>query len=309
MSLTLTEISQSYGSQQVLSDVNLTFESGELTAILGPSGSGKSTLLRVLGGLESPTHGRVYADGQDVTDIDARFRGIGYCFQHYAPFRHMTVARNIGYGLRVQKRPKAEIATRVEELLALVRLEGKGGRYPSQLSGGERQRMALARALALSPSVLLLDEPFGALDALVRVELRQWLRRLHQDMHVTTILVTHDQQEAMEVADTLVIMNDGRVHQVGTPLDCYDRPATDFVRGFLGPLTVFNGVAVRPHELALCREGTSHVVTDVTHYGHEIRVDFVDHENNSSWLLGTRSDCELVGVQKGDVVKILRRDL
>lgn len=307
MSLQLENVSHSYGSQTILHDLSLTIETGSLTALLGPSGSGKSTMLRILGGLERPDAGRVLSHGRDVTAVDARFRGVGYCFQSYAPFRHMTVAKNIAYGLRVRRRPRAEIAQRVEELLALVRLEGKGGRYPSQLSGGERQRMALARALAIEPDVLLLDEPFGALDAKVRDELRQWLRNLHSRMPVTTVLVTHDQHEAMEVADSLVILDGGHIQQVGEPLACYDRPANDFVQGFLGPLTTFKGRAVRPHQLTAGEVGTPSRVVELTHFGHEIRVDLVDDEGNAFWLAAPRSDLDVTHLRPGSPLYVSLR--
>src|SRR5213076_1956962 len=216
-----------------LHDVSVVIPEGSLTALLGPSGSGKSTLLRVIAGLEQPEAGQVLISGEDVTNRPARARGVWMVFQHYAAFKHMTVWDNVAFGLTVQKRPRAEIKERVRELLELVQLEGLAKRYPAQLSGGQRQRMALARALAVEPSVLLLDEPFGALDARVRKELRVWLRRLHEEVHVTTIFVTHDQEEAMDVAEQIVVMNDGRIEQSGAPRDLYDHPRTEFVMGFV----------------------------------------------------------------------------
>jgi len=209
--------------------------------LLGPSGSGKTTLLRIIAGLEVADSGTVLHDDEDITDQSARERKVGFVFQHYALFRHMTVAENIGYGLRVRKAPKAKIRERVEELLKLIRLEGLQNRYPGQLSGGQRQRVALARALAAQPTVLLLDEPFGALDAKVRQELRQWLRKLHEEIHVTSIFVTHDQEEAFEVADHVVVMNQARIEQIGTPDEVYDHPATPFVFNFLGRVVTFQG--------------------------------------------------------------------
>src|SRR6185295_11888368 len=221
---------------------------GSLTALLGPSGSGKSTLLRVIAGLEEPDDGNVLILGEHATGLPPQKRGVGFVFQHYAAFKHLTVRENVAFGLRVRKRPKQEIREKVDELLELVQLNGLAERYPGQLSGGQRQRMALARALAVEPKVLLLDEPFGALDAKVRKELREWLRRLHDEVHVTTVFVTHDQEEAMEVADEIVVINNGAVEQIGTPDQLYDEPVNDFVMNFLGPVTRLGGVAVRPHD-------------------------------------------------------------
>ncbi len=262
MSISLSRLTKRYGPNTVVDNVSVEIPEGSLTAILGPSGSGKSTLLKMIAGLEVPDEGRVIIEGDDVTDVDPRYRDIGFCFQHYAPFRHMDVSKNIGFGLRVRKQPKDVINAKVNELLGLVKLEGKANSYPAQLSGGERQRMALARALAIEPRVLLLDEPFGALDAIVRTELRHFVKELHQQIKVTTILVTHDQDEAMEVADQLLIMHSGKIEQAGGPTELYDRPATEFVHGFLGPTTLFKGVAVRPHDL----EVLSPTVGD--HRGH-----------------------------------------
>ena len=257
MSIEVRSISKTFGSTPALNDVSFEVPTGSLTALLGPSGGGKSTVLRIIAGLEVPDSGTVLINGDDVTRIPARARGIGFCFQHYAPFRHMTVWENVAFGLKVRKRPKAEIAARVHELLELVRLDGFAKRYPAQLSGGQRQRMALARALAVEPKVLLLDEPFGALDAQVRQELRTWLRELHDEVHVTTVLVTHDQEEAMEVADTIAIISHGELEQVGTPAECYDHPANEFVLRFLGPATLHNGGWVRPHDLEISTRGRS----------------------------------------------------
>src|SRR5688572_17017337 len=230
-------VTKRFGTFTALDDVSLVVEAGSLTALLGPSGSGKSTLLRVIAGLEQPDTGEIVISGEDATALAPQERGVGFVFQHYAAFKHMTVRDNVGFGLAVRKRPKAEIRARVDELLELVQLQPFGHRYPAQLSGGQRQRMALARALAVEPEVLLLDEPFGALDARVRAELREWLRRLHDEVHVTTVFVTHDQEEAMEVADRIVVLNHGRVEQDGPPRELYDRPANAFVMGFLGPVS------------------------------------------------------------------------
>jgi len=249
MSIRISSVSKRFGDFVALRDIDLNIPTGELTALLGPSGGGKSTLLRIIAGLELSDTGTVEIEGNDATRLPAQKRNVGFVFQHYAAFRHMTVAQNVGFGLRIRKRPKKEIAAKVAELLELVHLPQFANRLPSQLSGGQRQRMALARALAIEPSVLLLDEPFGALDAKVRKELRSWLRRLHDEVHVTTVFVTHDQEEALEVADQIVVINDGRVEQVGTPDQLYDTPASEFVMSFLGPVTTLHGCLVRPHDV------------------------------------------------------------
>src|SRR5689334_23089432 len=229
MAITVSHINKKFGEFVALDDVSVEIPDGDLTALLGPSGGGKSTLLRVIAGLETPDSGSVVINGTDSTSMPPQRRNVGFVFQHYAAFKHLTVRRNVAFGLEIRKRPKAEIKARVQELLELVHLEQFGDRLPSQLSGGQRQRMALARALAVNPGVLLLDEPFGALDAQVRKELRDWLRRLHDEVPVTTVFVTHDQEEALEVADEIVVISHGKVEQVGTPDDLYDRPANDFV--------------------------------------------------------------------------------
>ncbi|MBW4420301.1 MAG: TOBE-like domain-containing protein [Myxacorys californica WJT36-NPBG1] len=238
MAITVQDVSKQFGSFQALDQVSLEIKSGSLVALLGPSGSGKSTLLRLIAGLEMPDSGKIWLTGEDATDRSVQERNIGFVFQHYALFKHLTVRKNIAFGLEIRKAPTSKVKKKVEELLELVQLSGLGDRYPSQLSGGQRQRVALARALAVEPQVLLLDEPFGALDAKVRKDLRAWLRRLHDEVHVTTVFVTHDQEEAMEVSDELVVMNKGKVEQIGTPANIYDHPASAFVMSFIGPVNV-----------------------------------------------------------------------
>lgn len=256
MSIEIRNISKQFGSFQALRDVSLNIESGELIALLGPSGCGKTTLLRIIAGLETPDVGSIHFSGEDTTDVHVRERGVGFVFQHYALFRHMTVFENVAFGLRVKPRgerpSEAQIKKKVTELLQLVQLDWLADRYPSQLSGGQRQRIALARALAVEPKVLLLDEPFGALDAKVRKELRRWLRRLHDELHVTSIFVTHDQEEALEVADRVVVINQGRIEQSGSPQEVWDHPASPFVYGFLGDVNLFHG---RAHEGLVHLEG------------------------------------------------------
>ncbi len=245
MSIEIRGVTKTFGSFVAVDDVSLTVPTGELTALLGPAGSGKTSLLRIIAGLERADRGQVLFEGEDATARDVRKRGVGFVFQHYALFRHMTVFENVAFGLRVRPRAdrpgEAEIKKKVTDLLRLVQLDWLGDRYPSQLSGGQRQRVALARALAVEPKVLLLDEPFGSLDAKVRQELRRWLRRLHDEIRVTSVFVTHDQEEALEVSDRVVVMNRGRVEQVGTPQEVFDKPATPFVMGFLGSVNVFHG--------------------------------------------------------------------
>ncbi len=251
MSIEIRGIGKRFGDFVALDDVSVSIPTGQLTALLGPSGGGKSTLLRVVAGLEYADAGTVEIEGVDATYLRPQQRGVGFVFQHYAAFTHLSVYRNVAFGLEIRRRPKAEVQARVDELLALVHLEQFADRLPSQLSGGQRQRMALARALAVEPKVLLLDEPFGALDAQVRKELRDWLRRLHDEVRVTTVFVTHDQEEALEVADEIVVINDGRIEQAGTPDELYDAPANDFVMRFLGPVTQLGPDLVRPHDLEL----------------------------------------------------------
>jgi len=279
--ITVDHLSKRFGTFAALDDVSVEIAGGSLVALLGPSGSGKTTLLRVIAGLEQPDAGRVAIEGADLSAQSARQRNIGLVFQHYALFRHLDVFENVAFALRVRNRPRAEVDARVKELLALVQLEGLGRRRVSELSGGQRQRIALARALAASPRVLLLDEPFGALDAQVRAELRAWLRRLHDDLHVTTVFVTHDQDEAFEVADRVVVMNHGRVEQIGTPAEVFEKPANDFVMRFLGHVNVLETAEgklyVRPHEVAIARGPTGGAlaakVVRVTPLGAGLKVE------------------------------------
>ncbi len=251
MSIEIAGVGKHFGDFVALDDINLTIPSGQLTALLGPSGGGKSTLLRIIAGLESADSGTVTIEGVDATGLPPQRRNVGFVFQHYAVFKHMTVAKNVAFGLEIRKRPKQEVRRRVDELLDLVHLRQFADRLPTQLSGGQRQRMALARALAVEPKVLLLDEPFGALDAKVRKELREWLRRLHDEVHVTTVFVTHDQEEALEVADTIVVLNEGRIEQIGSPDELYDAPANHFVMSFLGEVSTLDGRLIRPHDIAI----------------------------------------------------------
>lgn len=294
MSISVENVTKRFGDFVALDDVSVSVPSGSLTALLGPSGSGKSTLLRIIAGLEQPDTGRVAVDGVDYSSLSPQERGVGFVFQHYAAFRNMTVFENIAFGLRVRKRPKAEVRERVDELIDLVQLTGMAQRYPSQLSGGQRQRMALARALAVEPQVLLLDEPFGALDARVRRELRSWLRRLHDEVHVTTVLVTHDQEEAMEVADNIAVMDHARVEQVASPRDLYEWPATDFVMRFVGPVTSLHGQPVRPHQLAIDTapvDGALAATVDrVIHLGFEVRIELSADGHRDLWAQVSRHD-------------------
>ncbi|HST48745.1 sulfate/molybdate ABC transporter ATP-binding protein [Jatrophihabitans sp.] len=277
MGIEARAITKRFGAFVALDEVNLTVASGQLTALLGPSGGGKSTLLRIIGGLEEADSGSVVIDGVEVSGIPPQRRNVGFVFQHYAAFKHLSVYRNVAFGLEIRKRGKAEIRQRVTELLELVHLEQFADRMPSQLSGGQRQRMALARALAVEPKVLLLDEPFGALDTKVRKELRDWLRRLHDEVHVTTVFVTHDQEEALEVSDSLVVINAGRIEQVGSPNELYDHPANEFVMGFLGPVTRLGEHLVRPHDIeVLTADSTGAVpatVRRLARVGFQVRAE------------------------------------
>jgi sulfate transport system ATP-binding protein len=301
-------ISKRFGTFEALHGVSLEIPAGSLTALLGPSGSGKSTLLRIIAGLEAPDSGRVIISGDDATTLPAQKRGIGFVFQHYAAFKHMSVRDNVAFGLKVRKRPKDEIAARVEELLGIVGLSGYADRYPSQLSGGQRQRMALARALAVEPKVLLLDEPFGALDAKVRAELREWLRRLHDEVHVTTVLVTHDQEEAMEISDNIAVLHDGRLEQVGGPRDLYEHPRTPFVMGFLGPVTQLGDSLVRPHDIRISLhdedDSVQAQVVRVVHLGFEVRVELTLGDGEELTVQTTRGEAEELELSEGDIVHV-----
>jgi sulfate transport system ATP-binding protein len=306
MGITVVEVTKKFGDFVALDDVSVAIPEGSLTALLGPSGSGKSTLLRVIAGLEEPDGGQVLLGDDDVTHQPARARGVGMVFQHYAAFKHMTVSENVAFGLKVRKRPKPEIEHRVHELLELVQLEGLAKRYPAQLSGGQRQRMALARALAVDPEVLLLDEPFGALDARVRKELRAWLRRLHDEVHVTTIIVTHDQEEAMEVAGQIVVINQGRVEQVGTPRELYDSPANEFVMSFVGPVNKIGDTFVRPRDISLSLEpdgeGTEAMVERVVHLGFEVRAELVRDDGQHLLAQLTQEEAQALELERGMIV-------
>ena len=308
MAIEARNISKRFGDYQALDDVSVLVPEGSLTALLGPSGSGKSTLLRVIAGLEAPDSGTVLIEGNDVTTRPARTREVGFVFQHYAAFKHMTVADNVAFGMSVRKRPKDVIRARVDELLELVGLAHLGKRYPSQLSGGQRQRMALARALAVEPRVLLLDEPFGALDARVREELRAWLRRLHDEMHVTTIFVTHDQEEAMEIAEQIVVVNEGRIEQSASPAQIYDEPATPFVMSFVGPVTRVGDRLVRPHDVQLLTEpgegSEQAVVTRVARLGFEVRVELLPPEGEPLTAQLSRAEFEQLEITEGQIVHI-----
>jgi sulfate transport system ATP-binding protein len=341
MSITVKDVSKRFGKFTALDRVSLEVPSGSLLALLGPSGSGKTTLLRIIAGLEMPDRGTVHYEAEDITRRSARDRNVGFVFQHYALFRHMTVFENVAFGLRVRGWPQKRVQQRVEELLRLVRLDTLGGRMPSQLSGGQRQRVALARSLAPQPRLLLLDEPFGALDAKVRQELRQWLRRLHDDIGITSVFVTHDQEEAFEVADKVVVMRAGRIEQTGTPQEVFDHPANPFVMDFLGNVNVFHGrvhqgrtllgdlevdcpeyagqgsgpatVYIRPHELDITHHanGTPSVRARVVHInpaGAVVRVQLLALE----WEILVHVDLSPdryheLSLRTGDVVSVAPR--
>ena len=308
MAIEALNVSKRFGDFLALDDVCIRVNDGSLTALLGPSGSGKSTLLRIIAGLETPDSGSVVIDEQEITTTPARNRGVGFVFQHYAPFKHMTVHDNVAFGLTVRKRPKVEISARVEELLSLVRLDGLADRYPSQLSGGQLQRMALARALAVQPRVLLLDEPFGALDAKVRKDLRTWLRNLHEEMNVTTIFVTHDQEEAMEVAEQIVVMNKGRIEQAGTPHDLYESPRNEFVMSFIGPVNRLGDSFLRPHDIQILAEsdgsGIEALVRRVVHLGFEVRVELTLPDGRGIWAQVTRESAEQLELKEGQILPV-----
>jgi sulfate transport system ATP-binding protein len=344
MSIQVNHLTKRYGAFRALDDVSFTVRQGELLALLGPSGGGKTTLLRIIAGLERPDEGSVLFDGDDAIRRDPRDRGVGFVFQHYALFRHMTVFENVAFGLRVRPRAQrpeeAEIRRRVNELLSLVQLDYLGSRYPSQLSGGQRQRVALARALAVEPKVLLLDEPFGALDAKVRQELRRWLRRLHAEIHLTSVFVTHDQEEALELANRVVIINEGRIEQDGTPEEVVEHPATPFVVNFLGQVNIFHGrvqegkallgpLALeypehphteartaagysRPHELAVSRTddeggGLWAVITDVRVAGAIVKLEVIDDERRPIQVELGREQYESIRAIVGERVYVTPR--
>jgi sulfate transport system ATP-binding protein len=304
-------VTKRFGDFVALDDISIDVESGSLTALLGPSGSGKSTLLRVIAGLETPDTGEVFISGREATALAPQKRGVGFVFQHYAPFTHMTVWDNVAFGLTIRRRPKAEVGARVAELLELVGLSGLGKRYPSQLSGGQRQRMALARALAPEPEVLLLDEPFGALDARVRKELREWLLRLHDEMHVTTIFVTHDQEEALELAGKVVVMNKGRVEQVAPPRELYDEPANPFVMSFVGPVNRIGETWVRPHDIEIAHEPNGSTqearVERIVRLGFEARVDLLRDDGEPLNVQLARDELDVLELEPGDIVYVRTR--
>jgi sulfate/thiosulfate transport system ATP-binding protein len=306
VSIEIRNVSKRFGDFQALDDVSVDVAGDSLTALLGPSGSGKSTLLRIIAGLEWPDSGEIKLAGEDATALAPQKRGVGFVFQHYAAFKHMTVRQNVAFGLKIRKRPKDEVARRVNDLLDLVQLRGFGDRYPAQLSGGQRQRMALARALAPEPKVLLLDEPFGALDARVRAELRVWLRRLHEETHTTTVFVTHDQEEAMEVADSVVVMNHGRVEQVAGPRELYDAPANEFVMRFVGEAISFDGNLVRPHDLELSLEADESTreaqIERVVHLGFDVRAELVGDDGRPFVVQLTRDEAETLELEPGEIV-------
>jgi sulfate transport system ATP-binding protein len=307
MSIDVTGVTKKFGDFVALDDVSVTLPTGQLTALLGPSGGGKSTLLRIIAGLDTADTGSVSIEGTDATKLPPQKRNVGFVFQHYAVFKHMTVAKNVAFGLEIRKKPKAEVKARVEELLALVHLSQFSHRLPSQLSGGQRQRMALARALAVEPKVLLLDEPFGALDAKVRKELRDWLRRLHDEVHVTTVFVTHDQEEALEVADEIVVINEGRVEQIGTPDQLYDEPANDFVMGFLGDVTRLGDVRLRPHDIEVsATPGLAGVVpgrvTRLLRIGFEVRLTVEVEGGDTVTVVLTRTHARGLELTEGTQV-------
>jgi len=306
MSIEIRNVTKRFGSFLALDDVSLEIPEGSLTAVLGPSGSGKSTLLRIVAGLERPDSGEIRLSGEDATGMAPQRRNVGFVFQHYAAFKHMTVRDNVAFALSIRKRPKHEIKDRVDELLELVQLQGFADRYPSRLSGGQRQRMALARALAAKPRVLLLDEPFGALDARVRAELRDWLRRLHEEVHVTTVFVTHDQEEAMEVADRVAVFDHGHLEQVGAPSDLYDSPASEFVLRFVGDAVRLGSHLVRPHEIVLQRwpsDGAVEVeIERIAVLGAAARVDLADGDGERLAARLRREQLEDLDLTRGEIV-------
>ena len=324
MEILVENVSKNFGSFKALDKIDLEIKKGSLVSLLGPSGSGKSTLLRAIAGLEPPDSGKIWISGKDVTYKSVQDRQIGFVFQHYALFKHLTIRENIAFGLKIRKASQNRTKARVEELLELIQLAGLGNRYPSQLSGGQRQRVALARALAVEPQVLLLDEPFGALDAKVRKELRTWLRRLHDEVGVTAVLVTHDQEEAMEVSDEIVVMNKGRIEQVGSAGEIYDRPATPFVMSFIGPVNVLPRTArlfqdnrfdaasaevfLRPHDVMVDtypnESKTTAIVSRIVHLGWEIEIELVLEDGQSFKAVLTREKFDQLGIQPQQLVYV-----
>jgi sulfate/thiosulfate transport system ATP-binding protein len=306
--ITVRGANKRYGDFVALDDIDFDVPDGSLTALLGPSGSGKSTLLRAIAGLDQPDSGTITIRGEDVTGVPPQRRGIGFVFQHYAAFKHLTVRDNVAFGLKIRKRPKAEVKEKVDNLLEIVGLAGFQTRYPNQLSGGQRQRMALARALAVEPDVLLLDEPFGALDAQVRKELRAWLRRLHDEVHVTTVFVTHDQEEAIEISDDVVVLAGGKIVQSGAPAALYDHPRDEFVMRFLGPVTQLGGQLVRPHDLELSLEPAGDavpaVVRRIVKLGFEVRVDLQERGGQEMSAQLTRASSAQLDLAPGREVYV-----
>jgi sulfate/thiosulfate transport system ATP-binding protein len=311
MAISVKNVTKRFGEFVALDEVSIDVPDGGLTALLGPSGSGKSTLLRVIAGLEQPDAGQVLIGGEDNTRTRVQDRNVGFVFQHYAAFKHMTVFDNVAFGLRIRGKGSGRIGERVRKLIELVHLQGFERRFPNQLSGGQRQRMALARALAVEPRVLLLDEPFGALDARVRQELRTWLRRLHDDVHVTTIFVTHDQEEAMDVAEQIIVMNDGRVEQSGEPRDLYENPASEFVMSFVGTAHRLGDAWVRPHDVEIRHEPngkTSEAMIDrIVHLGFEVRVELTLADGDQFSVQLTRDELEQLELSERQIVFVRPR--
>jgi sulfate transport system ATP-binding protein len=331
MGIRVANVTKRFGSFRAVDDVSVDVDSGSLVALLGPSGSGKSTLLRLIAGLEQADQGRIWITGEEATGRTVQDRQVGFVFQHFALFKHRTVRQNVAFGLELRKWKREAIRRRVDELLDLVQLKGYGSRFPSQLSGGQRQRVALARALAVQPRVLLLDEPFSALDAKVRKELRAWLRNLHDEMHVTTVIVTHDQEEAMEVADRIVVMNEGRIEQIGTPAEIYDHPATPFVMGFVGAVNVLPGgtlpqplaspdgvtsadapLFVRPHDLELFHQDQGDTVPAqlrrLSHLGRDVQAELVLVDGQVITAQIPRERMNLSAFQVGDQLHVRSRE-
>src|SRR6266511_2631570 len=311
MAISVNNVTKRFGDFVALDDVSIDVPDGGLTALLGPSGSGKSTLLRVIAGLEQPDEGQVLISGEDNTGTRVQDRNVGFVFQHYAAFKHMTVFDNIAFGLKIRGKGNGMIRERVKQLIDLVHLTGFEKRYPNQLSGGQRQRMALARALAVEPEVLLLDEPFGALDAKVRQELRAWLRRLHDEVHVTTIFVTHDQEEAMDVAEQIVVMNEGRIEQAGPPVDLYEHPSSEFVMGFVGPVNQLGDRFIRPHDIDIRHvpdpRSEEAQIERIVHLGFEVRIELALGDGKHVWAQLTKAQVEELELDEGEIVYLRPR--